>query len=131
MQPSPPALYPLLWHACTLIIPFRRIQANYGKIKEVERELASLQLQLRVNVGPKKHALEMLRRKIETQNEKVKAATARRDVTKKVRAGWFRTVQKLVSSRKLEAEGQEQRACRQGWQTQLAFSMFQRSARVW
>ena len=56
-------------------------------IKEVERELAALQLQLRMNVGPKKHALEMLRRKIEAQNERVRAAALRRDATKRVRAG--------------------------------------------
>lgn len=59
---------------------------NYSRIKEVERELSALQLQLRVNVGPKKQALEMLRRKIEAQNERVKGAAARRDVAKKV--GW-------------------------------------------
>ena len=61
------------------------IQKNYGRIKQVENELAALQLQLRMNVGPKKHALEMLRRKIEEQNERVKAAAAKRDATKKVR----------------------------------------------
>lgn len=56
----------------------------------MERELAALQLQLRMNVGPKKHALEMLRRKIEAQNERVRAATARRDATKKARAAALR-----------------------------------------
>jgi hypothetical protein len=59
------------------------IQRNYGRIKQVEHELAALQLQLRMNVGPKKHALEMLRRKIEAQNERVQAAMLRRDITKK------------------------------------------------
>eukprot|EP00887_Chlorella_sp_A99_P004744 scaffold4.g4744.t1 len=52
------------------------ILLNYHRIKDVERELAELQarVQLRVNVGPKKHALEMLRRKIEIQTEKLGAA---------------------------------------------------------
>lgn len=81
------------------------MQQSFGFIRDVERELAELQVghcrvtaaaptfvlmllnwlhvniqvQLRVNVGPKKHALEMLRRKIEVQNERVMAARRRRD----------------------------------------------------
>lgn len=53
------------------------INTNYGRIREVERELSQLQLQLKLTNGPKRSALEMLRKKIEVQNEKV--LTARRN----------------------------------------------------
>ena len=35
---------------------------NYGRIKDFERELGQLQLQLRLTAGPRKAALEMLRK---------------------------------------------------------------------
>jgi hypothetical protein len=57
------------------------IAMNYGRIREVERELSGLQLQLHVNVGPKKQALEMMRRKIEEQNERVGEAQRRHTAT--------------------------------------------------
>ena len=46
--------------------PFLRrcIAKNYSRIKDVERELAQLQLQLKLTAGPKKHALEHLRKKV-------------------------------------------------------------------
>ncbi len=50
------------------------INKNYSRIKDVEKELAGLQLQLKLTSGPKRSALEMLRKKIEAQNEKVLAA---------------------------------------------------------
>eukprot|EP00884_Botryococcus_braunii_P005071 jgi/Botrbrau1/14565/Bobra.27_3s0004.1 len=50
------------------------IAKNYNRIRDVERELAELQMQLKLTSGPKKSALLMLRKKIEAQNEKVIAA---------------------------------------------------------
>jgi len=49
------------------------IEANYSRIREVEHELKDLQLQLKLTAGPKKSALEMLRKKIEAQTEQVAA----------------------------------------------------------
>ncbi len=57
---------------------------NYNRIREVERELSNLQLQLRLTSGPKKHALEMLRKKIEEQGERVAAVREKFNVAKKV-----------------------------------------------
>ncbi|CAD7699729.1 unnamed protein product [Ostreobium quekettii] len=53
------------------------IQRNYSKLKGVEKELEGLQLQLRLTSGPKKSALELIRRKIEAQNEKVLASRSK------------------------------------------------------
>lgn len=61
-----PSALPCRMHACNSCIA-----KNYGRIREVERELANLQFQLKLTAGPKKHALELLRRKIEDQNDKV------------------------------------------------------------
>ena len=52
----------------------RSIAKNYSHIKSVEHLLADLQLQLNLTSGPKKSALEMLRRKIEAKNELVASA---------------------------------------------------------
>ena len=57
---------------------------NYNRVREVERELAQLQLQLRITAGPKRSALELIRKKIETQNVKVVAARDRYKVAKQV-----------------------------------------------
>ena len=53
---------------------FRSIAKNYSHIKNVEVQLAQLQLQLNLTSGPKKSALEMLRKKIEAKNEQVVTA---------------------------------------------------------
>lgn len=50
------------------------IAKNYSHIKNVEAQLAQLQSQLNLTTGPKKSALEMLRKKIEAKNEQVVAA---------------------------------------------------------
>lgn len=50
----------------------------------MERELAGLQLQLKLTSGPKKSALELLRRKIELQNEKVVLARGNYHAARKV-----------------------------------------------
>lgn len=60
------------------------IWSKYGRVKELEKELSQLQLQLKITAGPKKHALELLRKKIETQNEKVAAIKQRYKAAKQV-----------------------------------------------
>ncbi|XP_020240339.1 uncharacterized protein LOC109819140 [Cajanus cajan] len=50
------------------------IQENYSKIRDVERELANLGLEMKLTSGPKKAALEHLRKKIEASTEKVRVA---------------------------------------------------------
>ncbi len=71
---------------CTLrMVPVCRcIQNNYSRIKDVERELSGLQMQLKLSTGPKRSALMMLRKKIELQNERVLAARERQKTAKKV-----------------------------------------------
>lgn len=65
----------LYFHCITeLTLACRSIAKNYSHIKSVENQLADLQLQLNLTSGPKKSALEMLRRKIEAKNELVTAA---------------------------------------------------------
>ena len=51
----------------------------------MERELQALQVQLHVNVGPRRQALELLRRKIEAQALLATSARVARDAAKKVR----------------------------------------------
>ncbi|GIL88391.1 hypothetical protein Vretimale_15026 [Volvox reticuliferus] len=58
------------------------IALNYGRIREVERELGNVQLQLKLTSGPKKHALELLRKKIEAQNERVAYVRTRHTAAK-------------------------------------------------
>ena len=62
----------------------RCIANNYTRIKDVERELGGLQMQLKLSTGPKKSALMMIRKKIELQNERVLAARDRQRAAKKV-----------------------------------------------
>jgi len=49
----------------------------------VERELAGLQLQLKLTNGPKKSALELIRKKIEMQNENVVLARTKHQAARK------------------------------------------------
>lgn len=72
------------------------IAQNYSRIKGVERELAGLQLQLRLTSGPKKSALELLRRKIELQNEKVVLARGKYQASRKVIASFTQHSQFLI-----------------------------------
>lgn len=58
------------------------IASNYSRVRDVERELSQLQLQLKITAGPKRSALEHLRKKIELQNIKVVAARDRNRVAK-------------------------------------------------
>ncbi|KAG1354761.1 hypothetical protein COCNU_07G008730 [Cocos nucifera] len=62
----------------------RYIQENYSKIRDVERELENLTLELKLTAGPKKAALEHLRKKIELQSERICVAKLKEDQAKKV-----------------------------------------------
>lgn len=75
-----------LWNCLTssYVFPFRCIAKNYTRIKDVEKELAGLQFQLKLTSGPKRSALEMLRKKIELQSERVIAARDRFHSSRKV-----------------------------------------------
>ncbi len=64
----------------------RSIAKNYSHIKNVEAQLAQLQSQLNLTTGPKKSALEMLRKKIEAKNEQVVAARQKFVSAQKVNA---------------------------------------------
>ncbi|PNW71618.1 hypothetical protein CHLRE_16g661800v5 [Chlamydomonas reinhardtii] len=77
------------------------IAKNYGRIREVERELGNLQLQLKLTAGPKKHALELLRKKIEIQNEKVASVRAKHTVAKA-------TYERLDAELKREEDAKDQ-----------------------
>ncbi|GFR45933.1 hypothetical protein Agub_g7395, partial [Astrephomene gubernaculifera] len=77
------------------------IAKNYGRIREVERELGNLQLQLKLTAGPKKLALEVLRRKIEEQNERVAYVRAKHTTAKA-------TYERLDAELKQEEAAKEQ-----------------------
>lgn len=59
------------------------IEENYTKIRDVERELANLTLEMKLTSGPKKAALEHMRKKIELSNEKIRAAKLKEEHTRK------------------------------------------------
>ncbi|KAK2458160.1 aci13 [Trifolium repens] len=59
------------------------IQENYSKIRNVERELANLTLEMKLTAGPKKSALEHLRKKIEQATEKIRAAKLKEEQARK------------------------------------------------
>lgn len=50
------------------------IEENYSKIRDVERELANLTLQVKLTAGSKKAAFELLRKKIEASTGRIRAA---------------------------------------------------------
>ncbi|CAA3005437.1 Hypothetical predicted protein [Olea europaea subsp. europaea] len=50
------------------------IEENYSKIRDVERELGSLTMEMKLTAGPKKGALEHMRKKIELSTERIRAA---------------------------------------------------------
>ncbi len=59
------------------------IAKNFNRVRDVEKELAELQLQLHMNVQPKRQGLELLRRKIEAQAVKVVAAERANDIAQR------------------------------------------------
>ncbi|XP_068635732.1 uncharacterized protein [Aristolochia californica] len=62
----------------------RYIEENYSKIRDVERELGNLTMDLKLTAGPKKAALEHLRKKIESSTERIHAAKVKEEQARKV-----------------------------------------------
>ncbi|KAF5731116.1 hypothetical protein HS088_TW19G00721 [Tripterygium wilfordii] len=60
------------------------IEENYSKIRGVERELTDLTMEVKLTAGPKKAALELLRKKIEMSTEKVRVAKLKEEEARKV-----------------------------------------------
>ncbi|KAL3521480.1 hypothetical protein ACH5RR_019629 [Cinchona calisaya] len=59
------------------------IQENYSKIRNVERELANLSMEMKLTSGPKKAALEHMRKKIEISNDKIRLAKQKEELARK------------------------------------------------
>lgn len=59
------------------------IDENYSKIRDVEREFANLTMEMKLTAGPKKAALEHLRKKIEMSTERIRAAKGKEEEAKK------------------------------------------------
>ncbi|KAK4436339.1 hypothetical protein Salat_0797600 [Sesamum alatum] len=59
------------------------INENYSKIRDVERELANLAMEMKLTSGPKKAALEHMRKKIEMSTERIRAAKLKEEQAKK------------------------------------------------
>ncbi|KAJ0267280.1 hypothetical protein HA466_0011320 [Hirschfeldia incana] len=68
------------------------IEENYSKIRDVEREFGNLTIEMKLTAGPKKAALEHLRKKIELCTEKIHAAKLREDDARKA----FEAASKVV-----------------------------------
>ncbi|KAK9147667.1 hypothetical protein Scep_006424 [Stephania cephalantha] len=60
------------------------IEENYSKIRDVERELSNLTLELKLTAGPKKAALEHMRKKIEMSTEKIRLAKLKEEHAQKL-----------------------------------------------
>ncbi|XP_057508963.1 LOW QUALITY PROTEIN: uncharacterized protein LOC130791715 [Actinidia eriantha] len=56
---------------------------NYSKIRELRRELGNLTLEMKLTAGPKKAALELMRKKIEISTEKIRVAKLKEEEAKK------------------------------------------------
>ncbi|XP_059450609.1 uncharacterized protein LOC132181419 isoform X2 [Corylus avellana] len=59
------------------------IEENYSKIRDVERELGNLTLEMKLTAGPKKAALEHLRKKIEMSTERIRLAKLKEEEAQK------------------------------------------------
>lgn len=81
----------------------RYIEENYSKIRDVERELANLTFEVKLTAGPKKAALEHLRKKIELSNERIHAA--------KIKEGEARKVLEAASKAVQDEEAIKQKLC--------------------
>ncbi|XP_075483886.1 uncharacterized protein LOC142524044 [Primulina tabacum] len=69
------------------------IEENYSKIRDVERELTNLNMEMKLTSGPKKAALEHMRKKIEMSTERVRVAKLKEEEAKKVWEAAAKTVQ--------------------------------------
>ncbi|KAF7813222.1 hypothetical protein G2W53_034198 [Senna tora] len=79
------------------------IEENYSKIRDVERELANLTLEMKLTAGPKKAALELLRKKIEASTERIRLA--------KIKEEQARMVWEAASKAVKEEEETKQKLC--------------------
>lgn len=59
------------------------IDENYSKIRDVERELTNLTMEMKLTAGPKKAALEHMRKKIEMSTERIRLAKLKEEEAKK------------------------------------------------
>ncbi|EXC32162.1 hypothetical protein L484_002797 [Morus notabilis] len=59
------------------------IEENYSRIRDVERKLANLTMEMKLTAGPKKAALEHLRKKIEIQTERIRLAKLKEEQAQK------------------------------------------------
>lgn len=59
------------------------IDENYSKIRDVEKELANLSMEMKLTAGPKKAALEHMRKKIEMSTEKIRIAKQKEEQARK------------------------------------------------
>ncbi|KMZ74875.1 hypothetical protein ZOSMA_121G00500 [Zostera marina] len=69
------------------------IQENYSKIRDVERELENLSAELKRTAGPKKAALEHMRKKIELSTERIRIGKIKEI---KARKNWEETVNAII-----------------------------------
>lgn len=79
------------------------IQENYSKIRDVERELANLTFEVKLTSGPKKAALEHLRKKIEISTERIRIAKMKEEEARKA----WETASKVVK----DEEALKQKLC--------------------
>ncbi|XP_074350239.1 uncharacterized protein LOC141689755 isoform X2 [Apium graveolens] len=59
------------------------IDENYSKIRDVEKELTNLNMEMKLTAGPKKAALEHMRKKIEMSTEKIRLAKLKEEQARK------------------------------------------------
>ncbi|XP_031263666.1 uncharacterized protein LOC116121902 [Pistacia vera] len=79
------------------------IEENYSKIRDVERELANLTMEIKLTAGPKKAAMELLRKKIEMSTERIHLAKQKEEQARKVWEAASKAVQ--------EEEAMKQKLC--------------------
>ncbi|OMO97969.1 Golgin, RAB6-interacting [Corchorus olitorius] len=60
------------------------IDEKYSKIQELERELANLSMEMKLTTGPKKAALELMRKKIEMSTERIRIAKQKEEQARKI-----------------------------------------------
>ncbi|KAJ8552737.1 hypothetical protein K7X08_020130 [Anisodus acutangulus] len=60
------------------------IDENYSKIRDVEKELANLNMEMKLTAGPKKAALKHMRKKIEVSTEKICIAKLKEEQARKL-----------------------------------------------
>ncbi|KAL1208065.1 hypothetical protein V5N11_014090 [Cardamine amara subsp. amara] len=79
------------------------IEENYTKIRDVEREFGNLTMEMKLTAGPKKAALEHLRKKIEVSTERIHAAKLKEEEARKA----FEAASKVVK----DEEAAKQNLC--------------------